>query len=269
MPGFLYFIPGGTMAIDLAAVRALGLGYAFEESVTRREVKAGPGGANGVLVTDSTRVPGELLAFYPERQTWRKIPGLKGEVWIGLYNDLPRPGPDDLGRKEQISGHRLTLLDGNSWLAPVAWAAGDQDGRLVFSRHLPQSLDLSDEGEWISAGVLPRYAEFSDLAGKWFEDRMRMAETAEAQDGGGYTAQLSLIPDILDAAVAALKVNYAIGRIEAVLLKLLSVDRACDVLDCAIDYPKLEEFHKKKLAASAPSNSSAGGGDSPPPTAPA
>lgn len=268
MAGFLYYLSGGAMGVEIKALQEQGLGYAFDKSLNRREIKGGPDRGDGVLLSDCARVPSELLGYWPEKQTWRKIPGIPANAWSGFYADN-RPTPEDLARPEQLPGHWLELLDGRQWLVPMALEAAENGERWIFDNKIPVALDLDDEGRWTSGPVLPVYRRFHEVAEAWFDDCLNAGNSAEAQDDGSYQVKLALKSDVFESAVQVLSVNYAIGRIEAAMLGLLSEQKAFDVLNCAVDLPGLKELQKKTAAASASSASPAGPGDATAASAPA
>jgi hypothetical protein len=250
MSHLIYFIPGETAAIDRAKIDAAGLAHAFEARIVRGGCATGPDGTGGVLLSagDDGKV-----GFFPDRQTWKRFP--RGAAWVGFYTD-DRPTPADLQTAHALAGHSLELLDGQSWTVPLARQFRDEGETFRFQTALPQTVSLDDEGDWTSGGILPRYMQLWELACQWYDSRTH----AEIEEVGETTAtvKFEFVRDVLDAAAAALAVNYRLGKVEIALLGLLTVDLAYTVLDLVVDFPVLLEWSKKNPAPPATSNSSAG-----------
>ncbi|MGA2032853.1 MAG: hypothetical protein ABSG68_11385 [Thermoguttaceae bacterium] len=278
----LYFIPAASSSISLAELRRAGLGYAFESAeLVKRAVTRGPGGAPGQIV--AAGCAGEV-GYFPERQTWRKIPwGVDrgacansphaarptphdppASPWVGYFT-AAAPTPDWLARAKQLSGHEVTLLDGNRWLAPIARGWTEEDGELRWFHTLPRRCDLDEEGRWTQDRVLDRYRPLWDLALRWDEARMAALRSPESRvqspepEPGADVLQVRFdFEDILAAAVAALQANYRIGPTEVALLGLLTQELAVDVLDALADFPTRLDWLKKKLPPAATDSSSPG-----------
>jgi len=150
MSSFYYWVPGGRPGITSQDLAAAGLGYAITQP-TARGCDSGPDSQRGVVVCHGENRDGKL-GFFPDKQTWRKIPGK--DVWVGWYNDLPTV--EDLARETQITGEWVRLGDGQLWLVPMArrWAA--MDDTLVWDYNLPCKLSLDDDGKWVPGDVLPQ-----------------------------------------------------------------------------------------------------------------
>ena len=105
MGALVYFVAKRD-AINAEGVRALGLGYMLNGggvAVTPTAASpSSPGGMKGVYFSASKFKVGALV-FEP-------LPGKDG-IWIGIDPAHP-PGPKDLARKEQLSGHRVEMGDG-------------------------------------------------------------------------------------------------------------------------------------------------------------
>jgi len=234
MAGFLYFIPQGASPADRG-----GLSYALGKSLESRKCLAGPDKNAGTMLADPARVPADLVGYYPERQTWRQIPG--STCWVGFTNDKP-PTPTDLARAEQLRGHMVTLSDGNEWLIPVARALRETEGGEIINGGcvLPTMVDVNASGEWVVGVVHPKHAKLWDAACAWLP-----ALTGAVEDAGQFTFDMA---DALDAALVALGTNYAVGKIEAAMLGLFDDQRVFGVLGAVIDLPTFAAWHKKKAA---------------------
>ncbi len=238
MAGFLYYLPGPVEGVTIKDVRKAGLGYAFDsQNCTAAGVHANglDEGRQGTIIADPNRV--ESIGLYPDKQTWRKIPGR--EVWAGFYTD-DRPTPADLARKEQLNGHLVTLLDGNKWLCSVARGAAEEDGSLVWFHALPQRLVLTDMGEVEHGDVIPRYAGIFELATRWFDLRM---DALRESDGQTIETKLTGLTGLAEAASEAMGINYVVGLPECI--DLLTEPLAVEILDALIDMPTRYELLKK------------------------
>ncbi len=238
MNGFLYYISGKTPSVTAAEIAECGLGYAIPAEKTAGGVIGGPDGLNGVILADARRVQSHRVAYKPDAQTWRRVPGTTG-AWVGMWNDGV-PGPADLARDKQLAGHFVTLGDEREWLIPVARGLVENEdaGRLEWYTALPQRRELNDAGEWVSGDVMPKYGPLWDLACRWFD----------ATRGLGDGRQVFAFDGADDGAVLALGYNYAgLGGAEVSLLGLFDERIVGQVLQAVIDGPVFDDFLKKKL----------------------
>lgn len=237
MSCFLYFLHAGG-GVGLADFEAAGIGYAWPDQRTKRETLKGPGGtAQGVVVADA-RLPADRVGFWPDRQTWSKVPG--STAWCGYYTDEP-PTPEELLRAEPLPGHRVELADGRPWLVPVARGVAE-DG---WYHTLPRQSVLDESGQWTRGDVVAKYGRLWETACQWWD-----ALNAATVESAGDAARLVFdFAGIHDAAVVALSANYRLGRIEAALLGIFDDRCVRRVLDALVDWPTLEEFAKKKIEA--------------------
>ncbi len=235
MAGFLYYFPGPT-TMGIEQVREAGLSYAFDSAncTPARVMANGLDGGAGVVAADATRV--KVIGLYPDKQTWRKIPGR--EIWAGFYTH-DRPKPADLERKNRLNGHLVELLDGNEWLCPVARSMAEQDGRLVWDYAVPTRSMLNDDGEVEPGEVVEKYATLWEMASRWNDVRKGAFEESD-----GKTVSFSF-DNVHHSAVTALAVNYVIGPVECDLLGLLGQDVAVEILDALIDQPTWFDLLKK------------------------
>jgi hypothetical protein len=233
---FLYYLPNSAKP-DAAAK----LAYAFEGAPIQQSVANGPDQAGaGTILADFT-LPGVLIGYYPERQIWKKIPGM--EAWLGTLKDVPsQKGPEQFARTKKLRGELVALGDGNLWQIPTARAWTESDGSIRWYTALPQARKLDEAGKWTAGDVLAKYASVWDYASKWFD--LRMGVTADAAG----TLDLDFQGEN-EACVAALAVNYRLSDFEVSELDLLNSDVVGDVLDALIDYSTLMAWSKKKIAA--------------------
>jgi hypothetical protein len=240
MRSFFYFIPGAT-AVTPAVAAAAGLGHAITagQALAVRECLAGPDGTRGAVAAAGNRTDDARVGYFPREQTWRKMPG--GQTWLGWYT-AELPSPADLARAEQLGGHWVKLLDGQSWLVPVARSYAEEDGALRWYHNVPQVLALDENGQWSRAGVVARYARLWDLACRWDEVRAAAADEADSEGRATITFQ-----DLVGGAVEVLAANYAIGPAEAAALEILSEPVCVAILDAVVDLPTRVAWVKKNL----------------------
>lgn len=212
MASFLYFVPEAPSEAEaLETIRGLGFPHLFETGRPTVIMQKGPcGDARGALLWPNygaTPQPG----YYPDEQVWCAACG--GRVWIG-YERARKPAPDDLARKELVSGYRLEI-EGREWIVPVA-------------RLLPGTLRLNADGSGVETQILPRYRELSEKA---------LALRVRLQEGGGEVGDL----ERFDTATEALSINYRLGRWEASALELWTTQSALTAVWFLIDEPLLRE----------------------------
>jgi hypothetical protein len=242
MPGFLYYVPTQKGALTQDDLRAAGLSYAFElrkgENPTARGCSPGPDNMIGLVLGQQS----EGLGYYPQRQTWRKIPSSPAGAWVGFETATP-PGPDDLQRAKTIDGKLVELGDGNQWLIPIARRPVESNGHLAGMIALPERLALDDVGEWVSGGVDPKYREVWEAAILFWDSLM----SADVDENG-----ISLtFSQAADAAVAALAANYRVNRLEVSALGLLSDSIINAILETLVDFDSVRSYLKKKAEESA------------------
>ena len=257
MAGFLYYLPELDRSIKIDDARAAGLGYAFARRICGNTFHTTePFGGPGVVFADPDRVA--KIGFYKE-QTWRPVPGKP--YWIGFYPER-RPGPADLARPKMLDGHFVRLADGNDWLVPVARGWHDEDGGAGWYHAVPRTADLDDAGNWIQGDVVAEYRELWDLATAWWDVKAAAAD-AVADDAGGERVavpwSLNTLAGSLDAAVAALAVNYRLSKFEVAALGLFDTHSAQRILDAVVDWPTFARWLEKKTAATGGPTSRADG----------
>jgi hypothetical protein len=237
MAGFLYFLPH-CQGLSPKDFERVGLAHALDRQFKAAPVVRGPDGNPG-LVVSADNVPS--VGYFPGTQTWQKAPG---QPWmVGTINGH-EPTPQDLERGTIVECREVELVDGRTWKLPVArqfqepetWGEG-----IPFYWRLPRSLGLSDQGEWLEKEVIPKYADLWKLAIDW------SAWTAQEMDEE-QMARFTFDGQV-DAAVQCLAVHYRIGRVEAALLGLLTIELAREVLDVLIDLERFLVLAKKKQAA--------------------
>jgi hypothetical protein len=244
MPGFLYFIPREPAACKIEDLRRDGLGYAFEGRAAPALVLNGPEGKRGTIVADPRVADEAGFGYFPDRQSWQKIPpGSPGHdvgAWVGRASE-PVILPQDLAREQQLKGHWVAMPDEQRWLVPIARRTIDTEEEMTWFNALPQVIGLGEDGQWNTGKVLPRFAPLWEVAVRWF-DAVVGAESTDAET-------IIDFANTVDAAVLALSANYRIGKVEASMLGLLTFESAKEVLMALIDWPTITAWlNKKKLA---------------------
>lgn len=256
MNTFLYFVEG-LSAIGIEKIREIGLGYAFDSTIARSHVSgSGPGGNQGIIcaISDSR------LGFYPDQQTWRRIPSSKvghsQPVWVGFWND-GKPGPSDLARTEQLRGTTVKLKDNYEWLIPLSRSWTESES---WQTTLPGVLEMDETGNLTSGGIERRYQALWDATLEWFAAKFEVAPNEQGK-------AIITVPKAFEWAMLALQQNYRIGPVEAISLKLfddLGI-KIGEVLDAMTDWKTFIEWAVKKNATLTPDgglNSLAGEPDS-------
>lgn len=237
MAGLLYYLPGATEDDVAGHMAKAGLTYAYNGRMSARGARNGPEGTPaGLVVADNKAVEDVHIGHFPNKQTWRKVPG--GTAWVGYYPDDP-PKPADLVRKRVLRGRLVTLGDGQDWVAPIARGFIEEDDTLRWYQALPETTTVDDDGNWIVGGVLPKYAKLWDLALRWLDATC----SGERQDDGKVHFDFA---GLNDAALVALGTNYRLGKAEVALLGLFNGSCAIDIMGALIDTPTLEDFASKK-----------------------
>ena len=247
MAGLLYFLPGKMRDVRAGDAIAAGLGHYFDEgcTVTPCQVAAGPGdGGSGVVIADPSNVSDLRVGYYPDKQTWRKVPG--GDVWVGFYSDQ-RPKPQELLRDDAVTGHAVTLADHQRWFVPVARAWVDDSGDMTWINMLPARSTLDDDGNWQPGDVVGHYRPLWEIAERWFDAWSGSIDVSDPDDDEKAVVEFTF-NNAHDAAVTALSANYRVGCAEAALLGLLDEQVAEQILDALIDVPSALALIKKKLA---------------------
>jgi hypothetical protein len=260
LAGLLYYLPTEDAAhpghVKIARVRKLGLGYALDRC-TASGCQKGPDGDSGVIVADSRRVA--KIGHYPDRQTWRRIPGL--EAWVGYYTD-DRPTPEDLQRDEMLDGHLVKLADRQAYVAPIARGWSDDEENPGWFHAVPQLQTVDENGDWVAGDVVPRYQRLWQIATRWWDVKTgALADASEDDADTDEAAEVSFsFATLNDDAVEALATNYHLGKAEVGLLGLFDTHAAASILDASIDWPTWVAQMKKKLTDQAPESLSTDAG---------
>ena len=249
----LYFIPERDTNIDRAELRALGLAYAFDAGgpLAKCGCARGPEGKAGVVVCGAASAA--KVGFYPDSQTWQRIPGLAAGPGPGVDAFVGRDTaaavePAELLRPDATDGHEVQLGDGQRWLVPVALAVAEDQGQVVRFTPLPRRMELDAEGKFTPGDPLPVYDALWAVA----EAYLKVIADAVAAAAEGQPVQLTIDDDW---ALDALAVNYRLGRAEIVVLGLLTWGGPVveNILNAVIDMPGMARLKKKLDSAGSPS----------------
>lgn len=271
MASFLYYVPGGKRGIRVADVPELA--YAFEVGLLSHDIVAdGLDGGAGVIIAERG-FPAERLGYYPDRQTWRRVPGTRYHVGVDRER-MPRP--EELARQRPVNGHLVRLADGREWLVPMAiqHVVTEQDEYVGRSSALPTSATLDDDGRWVAGEPLAKYAQLWEIACAWWDQVMagvlsqvpeeQNAGTGEWDSGSGKEQSGERPSDmtvsfaferLMESACEVLAVNYRVGPAEISMLRLLDEQTATAMLQAAVDWPTLMRWLEKKTAAGRSSTS--------------
>lgn len=260
----LYFLPNlrGAQIASIPLMRGVlkerGLTDIFADvhfdQITRCELTGrGPDDKSGCILTyqrHDGQVP-RRLGFYPQEQTWTPV-GDGSLVWFGIDPSEP-PTPEDMRRRKQHNGYRLTLGDGAEWTIPVI-------------RRPDGSTELPTDMHWDAAGrfcepIKPAYEAY------WRES----AEVAEWFFGN---TDLTRLPPVhcVELGIRALSINYRFGVNEQNALRVIDRENYLTLLALTVDMPRAEEILASlKKTSDGPNtlNSGAGLADGCPTTDPA
>jgi hypothetical protein len=218
MSGFLYFRSGDTRPLTKEGIAKLGLSYAFTGSIENRQTTGNsPSGKAGSVLAEDARHQGKTIGYYPDKQTWRKLPNVEGrpELWVGYWNDA-KPGPEDLERKPMLPGEVSMMLgDGKRWVIPTLT---EFDDAMKGECQLPAPLEYDDEGNLFTTKPTGIYGQLWDAVhpvalGVCFGSSEADAEIKEPSDA-----------EVRKAAFTLLRANYVVDMPELVALGCLRND---------------------------------------------
>ncbi len=216
---FLYYLPGRRSIPTLDQLKEIGLDCAFERTSTTCGVTGGPDDGSGIVMCQDP-TPGVRVGYYPNEQTWTKVPagpnGPPQAYWIGWYTTKP-PTPEVLARENQLPGRMVRLGDGQRWLIPSA-------------RQLPHVFRFTPGDGW--------HGEIAE-AHAWIlpeADRVRSAYTkAAAAWLPGQPFWVDVEAEDIDLAAKLLGTNYRVGAFELTALNVLQSDTVPAVLLAMLD----------------------------------
>ncbi len=229
---FLYAIPNCN-SVNERKLEEAGLMNIFGDIIpnfSQRYTAQGPGGKECTLIcigSDATH-----LYFKPAEQEWER--SLNEKYYTGFYKNN-KPTERELQREVQLEGHEVKLGDGEKWLIPIA-------RKFPAGIALPQTLILGKNGEVISGGLLPQYAQLGQRAEKiWEEFRLGISQAEQKEE-----IELT-ISEGMKFAIDAIAFNYRVGAEEANLLKLITSQNLQEIMEAVIDVPAVLELMKQTL----------------------
>lgn len=226
MAGFLYFLEGCGPGQVADVLPARGLAHLSAERMRVRGVSGGPGGTNGVVIADRDQVDAGQVGYWPDKQTWRKIP--QASAWCGYSNDA-KPGPADLARCEVVAGEDVRLGDGNLWHVPHAI---DYSGP-----GLPRVMQLDDNGHWVPGDIVTERRALWKLAWDWREAIDALCAWRDERGSfDGFTDERMTFDWIFSRSVQVLQANYVIGAAEASILGLFVTGNQWAILQALCDH---------------------------------
>lgn len=251
---FLYYIPGLSAGPDThgAIYRLLGAAVAGAQ-LRCANVTSGPGqGGAGLMVAAlpegvvvAAGVVERRLVFCadPARQVWVEGPG----YWVG-YDVDNRPGPEDLERRNFVSGYPHTCPETGRWVVPLARRV---DGRTELDQRIVYLPDRTTE-----LRPVQRYEALCAFAAEHFE----FLSGLESDETG---QTVTFDQRYADVACEALGINYYVGAFELSLLGVLSRDAVMLICGYLCDWPGLvkiltERSEKKSDSAGTRSSMNSG-----------
>lgn len=229
MSGFLYYIRGTQQKPTAELLEQFGLGGEIVGSFV--PCYKFIDGSNGVIFTINGRFKGEMkkIGFYNETQDWTDFPIGANVLSIGVNLDDPVL-PNDLLRKDYLSGHKLILGDGREWIIPLA-------RRLPEGCILPKEWLMIREGE-LTNTTLSKYLELQNIAEK-IAVHCGLVEGEKDLEIFSSDAKLYML------CVSILKVNYSLSFREISVLKLIDSNNAIAIPQAIVDMPYILSVMEK------------------------
>ncbi len=231
MAGICYFIPGAGK-ISIQQVKALGLGYAFDDGCAQCGANDGPSKCAGVVIANQATKP-DRLGYYRQQQTW--IKANQGAYWVCVNSDGDKPKPARLEREEMVSGHNVTLGDGNEWLIPVVRS-------IVRGSQLPYRHILDENGKWTTR-PMDVYVSLSDQAERFAALILGSVQPLDEETDEEPAAEMTK-NESRNLAIDAIGVNYRIGPWEISQLELLTDRTIYNINKAVIDFPSILAMSK-------------------------
>lgn len=237
MSSFLYFVPANSQQPPES------IGYAFKDHVQTREVAgAGPSGQAGMLFADDG-VKSQHLGYYPNKQSWRRIPG--EDTWLGWYPENP-PKEASLRKSEMLNGYQIELGNGESWTIPVARTWNEKGNYITV---LPCVVDVDENGRVIKSDkVVSAYQDLWKTASDIFDG----IKSALESDG---EADLKLD---YESCFKVISTNYRVSNIEIAALELINTKNTWLVAHAVVDLLNHPLLSVKKNEEPSTSNIGAG-----------
>jgi hypothetical protein len=211
--GFLYFRSGDQRTLTREGVAKLNLTYAFPAGIQCVQVNSNsPSKSQGLVFADPARHEGKRVGYFPDQQTWRKLPTVEGrpELWVGYWNDA-KPGPGDVTRSPMLAADMVVrLADGNPWRVPKVRQYDGVSGN--WECLLPSLYDYDEKGNLFPSKPLAKHAHLWELT-----HPIAMAMCVTTDGPTGITDE-----QVQQCAVALLQANYVVDLPELVAIDALA-----------------------------------------------
>lgn len=239
MAGFLYFRSGDQRTLTREGVAKLNLAYAFPSGIQCVQVNSNsPSKSQGLVFADPARHEGKRVGYFPDQQTWRKLPTVEGrpELWVGYWNDA-KPRPGDLARDKFVRGINCSLADGNKWHIPVVRVFDGPQEKWVSE--LPSAWVDDGQGNLIR-GTEPtaKHIHLWDVTAPLADAMFVVA----AGDPGEWPDDQA----VGRAVVALLQTNYVVGASELDFLEVVGTEEAFAIICTATRYDVLSDWMDQK-----------------------
>lgn len=233
MAGFLYFIPkfeGKPSDIEL---REMGLSHLTGAQLSYCACKVGPAGQPGVTFAIDAPEPATRPVVHYKIETQKWEVGDEEKYWVG-YEKESTPTAVDLARSKQLSGHRVEMANGDTYLVPA-------------ERFLPDRLELDADG---CMQRIPKeeFLPMKDLAHRQWADWVEQGTATEekrtpAEPTMKFAEQLRMVNGFLG-------INYYVSRVEVNILSIWDDQTLIESIKAILDLPAwrkiMEQTDKKK-----------------------
>lgn len=235
----MYFRSGDQRTLTKEGVAKLGLAYAFPAGIQCVQVNSNsPSKSQGLVFADPARHEGKRVGYFPDQQTWRKLPTVEGraELWVGYWNEA-KPGPEDLARDKFVRGINCDLADGRKWHIPVVRVYDGAQERWISE--LPSAW-IDDGQGGLSRGTEPtaKHIHLWELTAP-LADAMFVVAAGEQGEWPDDRA-------VGRAVVALLQTNYVVGASELDFLELVGTEEAFAIVCTATRYDVLSDWMDQK-----------------------
>jgi len=235
MKSFLYFQRGGPQIFSREHLKGTPIESTLADvhRLMSRATLNGPEDC-GAGVVFCPQCDEMTIGFFPDKQTWQKIPGQES-LWVGFFNDAI-PGETDLQRDLMLGGHKVRLGDEETeWLIPAArrFSFKTENDIPEWFIALPCVDKLTSDGTWLPTEPRKKYAAVWQIACAYWDIYC-----------GSITPQYDQLRNM---AVVALQCNYRVGPVECSMLGIIDRTSCTDILQALCDIPAFSEYAKKKI----------------------
>ena len=183
---------------------------------------AGPGNNAGTFLTAMPASGRKHARIGPgkDRHDWTEFHHQGAAYWVGL-DKLEPPTPDDLARKDQVTGYEIEI-GGRAWKIPVI---RNPDAGTGLRRHW----EMAEDGSCREA-IVEAYR-------KLWDDFAAVVDVFYADDPAAGQRFSMPAADALKWCLAVLSVNYRFGRAEQNTMHVVGSDNWANILALAVDVP--------------------------------